>query len=77
MHVVDILSPVRVAVSRDGGDQVRTKQQVIQRLSQLLSQSASRVEVSATRITPAQYPAFKKFCEDVDRAIGARLVVEQ
>ena len=37
----------------------------------------SRVEVSATRVTPAQYPAFKKFCEDVDRAIGARLVVEQ
>ena len=35
----------------------------------------TRIEVSATRVTPAQYPAFKKFCEDVDRAIGARLVV--
>lgn len=35
----------------------------------------SRVEVSATRITPKQYPAFKKFCEDVDRALAGRLVV--
>lgn len=47
MHVVDILSPVRVAVSRDGGDQVRTKQQVIQRLSQLLSQGVDRLDAGS------------------------------
>lgn len=37
----------------------------------------SRVEVGATRITPKQYPAFKQFCEDVDRALSGRLVVSQ
>ncbi len=35
----------------------------------------SRVELEAPRVTPKQYPAWKKFCEDVDRALGNRLVV--
>jgi tetratricopeptide (TPR) repeat protein len=35
----------------------------------------SRLEVSATRVPPGQYAAFKAFCADVDRALGARLVV--
>lgn len=35
-----------------------------------------RVELSATRVTPKQYPAFKQFCEDVDRVLSARLVVQ-
>jgi len=35
----------------------------------------SRVEVTARRITPKQYDAWKKFCADVDRALGGRLVV--
>jgi tetratricopeptide (TPR) repeat protein/transglutaminase-like putative cysteine protease len=35
----------------------------------------SRVELRTGRVTPQQYPAFKKFCEDVDRALGGRLVV--
>jgi len=36
----------------------------------------SRIEVSATRVTPKQYAAFRQFCEDVDRALGTRLVVQ-
>ena len=44
MQVVDLLSPVRVAVSRDGPDQVRTKQQVIKRLSQLLAQGGDTLD---------------------------------
>jgi tetratricopeptide (TPR) repeat protein len=35
----------------------------------------SRVEITTTRISPKDYPAFKKFCEEVDRALGGRLVV--
>jgi tetratricopeptide (TPR) repeat protein len=35
----------------------------------------SRVSVSVSRITPAQYPDWKRFCEDVDRALSPRLVV--
>jgi transglutaminase-like putative cysteine protease len=35
----------------------------------------TRVEIGTPRITPKQYPAWKKFCEDVDRALAARLVV--
>lgn len=38
MHVVDILSPLRVAVSSAGADAVRTKPQVIRRLAELLAQ---------------------------------------
>lgn len=37
MHVVDILSPLRVAVSSDGADAVRTKAQAIRRLAELLA----------------------------------------
>jgi tetratricopeptide (TPR) repeat protein/transglutaminase-like putative cysteine protease len=36
----------------------------------------SRVGLKVPRVTPAQYPAFKRFCEDADRALSARLVVE-
>ena len=36
----------------------------------------SRVGLHAERVTPADYPAFKRFCEDGDRALSARLVVE-
>jgi tetratricopeptide (TPR) repeat protein/transglutaminase-like putative cysteine protease len=37
----------------------------------------SRVELTAARVKPAQYPAFKAFCEAVDRALGTRLVAGQ
>jgi hypothetical protein len=35
----------------------------------------SVVKLRTGRVSPKQYPAFKKFCEDVDRALGGRLVV--
>jgi hypothetical protein len=35
-----------------------------------------RLGLRVTRVTPAQYPAFKRFCEDVDRAMSQRLVIE-
>ncbi len=34
----------------------------------------TRLEITASRITPKQYPAFKVFCEAADRALGGRLV---
>jgi hypothetical protein len=36
----------------------------------------SRVGLRVPRVTPAQYPAFKRFCEEADRALSPRLVVE-
>lgn len=36
----------------------------------------SRIGLRAERVAPADYPAFKRFCEDGDRALSARLVVE-
>lgn len=47
MHVVDILSPLRVAVSRDGPDLVRTKKGAIRRLSDLLSQGGTTLDAEA------------------------------
>lgn len=34
-----------------------------------------KVRLEKTRITPAEYPAFRGFCEEVDRALGERIVV--
>jgi hypothetical protein len=36
----------------------------------------TRVGFRVQRVTPAEYPAFKRFCEEADRALSARLVVE-
>jgi cellulose synthase operon protein C len=36
----------------------------------------TRVGTRVQRVAPADYPAFKRFCEDADRALSARLVVE-
>ncbi|HTQ03962.1 MAG TPA: DUF3857 domain-containing protein [Polyangiaceae bacterium] len=36
----------------------------------------TRVGMRVQRVAPADYPAFKRFCEDADRALSARLVVE-
>lgn len=36
----------------------------------------SRLEVKATRIRPADYDAWKKFCAEADRALSPRLVVK-
>jgi hypothetical protein len=36
----------------------------------------SRLGLGVERVSPADYPAFKRFCEEVDRAFGPRLVVE-
>jgi hypothetical protein len=36
----------------------------------------TRVGFRVQRVTPAEYPAFKAFCEEADRALSARLVVE-
>jgi cellulose synthase operon protein C len=36
----------------------------------------TRVGFRVQRVTPAEYPAFKAFCEAADRALSARLVVE-
>ena len=33
------------------------------------------VAITKTRITAAEYPAFRAWCEQVDRALGQRLVV--
>lgn len=35
-----------------------------------------KLALKVTRVTPAEYPAFKRFCEDVDRAMSQRLVIE-
>jgi hypothetical protein len=35
----------------------------------------SRIVVTASRITPKDYPDWKRFCEAVDRAMSPRLVV--
>jgi cellulose synthase operon protein C len=36
----------------------------------------TRIGFRVQRVTPAEYPAFKAFCEEADRALSARLVVE-
>jgi hypothetical protein len=36
----------------------------------------SRIGMRVERVAPADYPAFKRFCEDADRALSTRLVVE-
>jgi hypothetical protein len=36
----------------------------------------SRLVVRATRVRPAEYAAFRKFCETVDRALSVPLIVE-
>jgi hypothetical protein len=36
----------------------------------------SRLAVRAPRIRPAQYAAWRKFCETVDRALSVPLIVE-
>jgi hypothetical protein len=36
----------------------------------------SRLGLKVTRVPPADYAAFKAFCAEADRALGARLVVE-
>ncbi|HWP09877.1 MAG TPA: DUF3857 domain-containing protein [Polyangiaceae bacterium] len=36
----------------------------------------SRVGLRTDRVVPKDYPAFKRFCEDADRALSRRLVVE-
>ncbi len=35
----------------------------------------SKLRVDKTRIAPSEYGAFRKFCEDVDRALGERVVI--
>jgi hypothetical protein len=35
-----------------------------------------RLGLRVPRVKPADYPAFKRFCEDVDRALSQRLVIE-
>lgn len=47
MQVVDILSPLRVAVSTDGGQAVRTKADVVRRLADLLSRGDPALDASA------------------------------
>lgn len=37
----------------------------------------SRVALEVTRVTPADYPAFRKFCQEVDQAMSHRLLVSQ
>lgn len=46
---------------------------VEQRGSEVTVKSLLRVQ--ATRITPAQYPAWRRFCDEVDRAFSPRLTV--
>lgn len=36
----------------------------------------SRLGLTVQRVKPAAYPAFKRFCEEADRALSPRLVVE-
>jgi transglutaminase-like putative cysteine protease len=36
----------------------------------------SRVGLRTDRVLPKDYPAFKRFCEDADRALSRRLVIE-
>ena len=36
----------------------------------------SRIGLRTDRVVPKDYPAFKRFCEDADRALSRRLVVE-
>ncbi len=47
MQVVDILSPLRVAVSTDGGQAVRTKADVVRRLADLLSRGDPALDAAA------------------------------
>jgi hypothetical protein len=35
----------------------------------------SRVSLKVTRVSPAQYPEFKRFCAEVDAALSPRLLV--
>jgi hypothetical protein len=37
---------------------------------------SSRILVKVARVTPKDYPAWKSFCEEADRALNPRLVVE-
>ncbi len=36
----------------------------------------SRYGLGVPRVAPKDYPAFRRFCEDVDRAMSPRLVIE-
>jgi hypothetical protein len=36
----------------------------------------SRVGIKVPRVKPAEYAAFKRFCEEADRALSPRLVIE-
>jgi cellulose synthase operon protein C len=36
----------------------------------------SRLGIKVPRVKPAEYPAFKRFCEEADRALSPRLVIE-
>jgi hypothetical protein len=36
----------------------------------------SRLGLKVSRVAPNDYAAFKAFCAEADRALGARLVVE-
>jgi tetratricopeptide (TPR) repeat protein len=36
----------------------------------------SRLGLKVTRVAPKDYPAFRQFCAEADRALGARLVIE-
>jgi hypothetical protein len=35
----------------------------------------SRLSLTVTRVAPARYPEFKRFCADVDSALSPRLLV--
>jgi hypothetical protein len=35
----------------------------------------SRMGLSVPRVSPGDYPAFKRFCEEADRALNPRLVI--
>jgi hypothetical protein len=37
----------------------------------------SHITIKKARVTPAEYEAFKIFCESVDRAFGQRIVVSK
>jgi hypothetical protein len=36
----------------------------------------SRVGLKVPRVKPSEYAAFKRFCEEADRALSPRLLVE-
>jgi PTS system nitrogen regulatory IIA component len=86
MQVVDILSPARIVVSKDGGDEIHTRSEVLHRLAELLAAGDARLDAATvesilTRREDQQSTGVgggvaipHAAVEDIDQIVGALLL---